>query len=49
MTSLASSKDAATGEESENYGITYLRHMMKYNGRAQCILSPDMIPEDGGR
>jgi ClpP class serine protease len=49
MTSLASSKDGAGSEASENYGITYLRHMMKYNGRAQCILSPDMIPEDGGQ
>lgn len=42
--SLDSSSAAETGED---YGITYLRHMMQYNGRAQCILSPDMMPQDG--
>jgi ClpP class serine protease len=41
----ASSSDAGT-DPAEDYGITYLRHMMQYNGRAQCILSPDMLPKD---
>lgn len=41
----ASSPDAGA-DAPEDYGITYLRHMMQYNGRAQCILSPDMLPKD---
>jgi protease-4 len=45
------SPDASNVEDEaiEDYGITYLRHMMTYNGRAQCILAPDMIPQEAGR
>ncbi|HEX6789848.1 MAG TPA: signal peptide peptidase SppA, partial [Candidatus Krumholzibacteria bacterium] len=32
--------------EEEDYVVTYLRHMVQYNGRPQCILPPDMIPRD---
>jgi protease-4 len=43
-------KNDSTGEDpSEDYGITYLRHMMTYNGKAQCILAPDMIPQEAGK
>jgi protease-4 len=45
--SLDSASAATAADTNEDYGITYLRHMMQYNGRAQCILSPDMMPEDG--
>jgi protease-4 len=43
-------RDASgTGEPvGEDYGITYLRHMLEHNGRPQCILPPDMLPRDGG-
>ena len=44
-----SSSDATTDDNNEDSGVTYLRHMIKYNGRAQCILSPEMIPQDGGQ
>jgi ClpP class serine protease len=33
---------------SEDYGITYLRHVLERNGRPQLILPPDMLPLDGG-
>lgn len=33
--------------ENEDYGVTYLRHMLQHNGRPQCILPPDMLPRDG--
>ena len=32
----------------EDYGITYIRHLVQYNGRAQCIVPPDMLPREGG-
>jgi protease-4 len=32
----------------EDYDITYVRHMLEHNGRAQCLLPPDMLPRDGG-
>ena len=31
----------------EDYDSTYVRHMLEHNGRAQCMLPPDMIPRDG--
>ena len=40
---------AARDEETEDYGVTYLRHMMTYNGKAQCMLAPDMIPQEAGK
>jgi len=39
------SRETTAEEMDEDYGITYLRHMLQYNGRAQCILSPDLIPD----
>ena len=41
--------NAARDEETEDYGVTYLRHMMTYNGKAQCMLAPDMIPQEAGK
>jgi protease-4 len=49
MASLSGASKDATQEENEDYGITYLRHMIKYNGRAQCMISPDMIPQEEGQ
>ena len=42
-------ENATSEEETEDYGITYLRHMMTYNGKAQCMLAPDMIPQEAGK
>ncbi len=41
--------NAARDEETEDYGVTYLRHMMTYNGKAHCMLAPDMIPQEAGK
>jgi hypothetical protein len=30
----------------EDYGITYLRQIVEHNGRAQCMIPPDMIPRE---
>jgi protease-4 len=43
-------QDHATDEDQpEDYGVTYLRHMMTYNGKAQCMLAPDMIPQEAAK
>jgi len=46
LASFSRSRDLAEDDATEDYGITYLRHMIQYNGKAQCMLSPDMIPEE---
>ena len=46
---FGSSDSVAAAEATEDYGITYLRHMIQYNGRATCMISPDMIPQEDGQ
>ncbi|HEX5133223.1 MAG TPA: signal peptide peptidase SppA [Candidatus Krumholzibacteria bacterium] len=33
----------------DDYSLVYLRQLMQNNGRAQCLLPPDEIPQDGSR
>jgi protease-4 len=42
----ARGETAAEGAASEDYAVTYLRHMLRHNGRPQCILPPDMLPRE---
>lgn len=49
LLALGSKYDSTDEDEAEDYGITYLRHMMMYNGKAQCMLAPDMIPQEAGK
>jgi ClpP class serine protease len=33
----------------QDYDLIYLRQLVRNVGRAQCMLPPDMIPQDGSR
>jgi protease-4 len=39
--------DAGEDVATDDYTLTYLRHMLEHNGRPQCMLPPDVIPRDG--
>ncbi|HEU4364856.1 MAG TPA: signal peptide peptidase SppA, partial [Candidatus Krumholzibacteria bacterium] len=41
--------EATDGTYLDDYNLLYLRRLVQNNGRAQCMLPPDAIPQDGSR